>query len=73
MTNGQREILERLLEVAKAFSRIEADDGDNFEGVHEDVILRVEITAGDLHRLRDAIIEMESSLKQRPIESGAVR
>lgn len=39
----------------KRFASIEASDGDNFEGVHEDVIIRVEVTAGDIQSTRDAL------------------
>lgn len=43
---------ERLAVALERFAKIEADDGDDFEGVHEDVILRVEVTAGDIHEAR---------------------
>lgn len=55
-SRGMREALVR-------FSRIEADDGDNFEGVHEDVILRVEITARDLHIAREALASYDAVMK----------
>lgn len=48
-------VVAKMAEAAYAFARIEADNGDDFEGVHEDVILRVEVTAGDLHRVREAL------------------
>lgn len=59
-----REILlrarsEKLAEALSRFAKIEADDGDDFEGVHEDVILRVEVTAGDIHAARAAPAEWE--------------
>lgn len=44
------------------FKNIESECGDDFSGVHEDVILRVEVTAGDLHHLRYAIAEFKKSL-----------
>lgn len=39
----------------KRFASIEAEDGDDFEGVHEDVIIRVEVTSGDIQATRNAL------------------
>ena len=50
-----QDLLNDLRDVLLRFANIEADNGDDFEGVHEDVIIRVECTAGDLHAARDAV------------------
>lgn len=59
-----REDAEKILGACTRFARIEADDGDDFEGVHADVILRVEITARDLHAIRDVVNELEEAMKE---------
>lgn len=51
----------------RRFANIEADDGDDFEGVHEDVIIRVEVTAGDIHAARDALAALPKAEKPEPL------
>lgn len=52
------EMIIRIKELSgalSAFASIEAEDGDDFEGIHGDVILRVECTARDIHKARDVL------------------
>lgn len=46
---------ERLREALKPFANIKADDGDTFEGYNDDVIIKCEITVGDLKKARKAM------------------
>ena len=46
---------ERLADALTPFAKIKDDDGDTFEGYDADIILRVEIVAGELHRARTAL------------------
>lgn len=44
-----------LLSALRRIADVTADDGDDFAGYDEAVIIRVEMTAGDLRAVRDAI------------------
>jgi chromosome segregation ATPase len=46
---------ERLREVLKPFANIKADDGDTFDGWNDEVVIRCEITVGELKRARKAL------------------
>lgn len=47
--------ISRLRSAATSFANIKADDNDDFSDTHPEVVLRVEITAGELHKLRAAL------------------
>lgn len=44
-----------LHEALRRIAGVQADDGDTFEGYDDSVILRVEITTGDLRAIRAAL------------------
>lgn len=52
--------LEELEEAIEAFSNITAPDGDDFSDWNDQVIIRTEITAGELKALREARAHMHS-------------
>lgn len=47
--------INRLRDALWPFALIRADDGDDFSGWHDDVIIRCEITVGDLRKAREAL------------------
>ena len=47
--------VERLKGVLGIFAAIKADDGDTFDAWNDDVIIRCEVTAGDLKKARAAL------------------
>lgn len=47
-------------EALKRFADIKADDGDNYESYPDEVIIKCEITAGDLKAARVALAKRET-------------
>jgi hypothetical protein len=47
--------VERLKGVLGIFAAIKADDGDTFDTWNDDVIIRCEVTVGDLKKARAAL------------------
>lgn len=55
LLNQQADAIERLASALMPFALIKADDGDDFSAYDDQVIIRCEITAGDLKRARKAL------------------
>ena len=55
-------LCEPLAEELERFANIEAGDGDDFSGLNDDVIIRVEVTAGDLKAARQALAEYKKRI-----------
>lgn len=47
--------VEQLCKALAPFANIKADDGDTFDNYEDQVIIRCEITAGDLRKARKAL------------------
>jgi hypothetical protein len=52
--------LDLIEEAVESFTNITAPDGDDFSGWNDQVIIRTEITAGELRALREAKKQMQS-------------
>ena len=49
------EAIVKLRDALTPFANIKADDGDTFDTWHDDVVIRCEITVGDLRKARAAL------------------
>ena len=64
MTNTP--IAAKLAEASRPFAAIKADDNDDFSRYDNDVVLRVEIMAGEIKALREALAEYDTAKWAEP-------
>jgi len=64
MTNTP--IAAKLAEACRPFAAIKADDNDDFSRYDNDVVLRVEIMAGEIKALREALAEYDTAKWAEP-------